>query len=617
MHQQPSLTVWITGYAERAVDSLVTELAARCSSDDELIEAVTDRLKVARIELGVRSYEPTPWSRTMSSDAPDISLLRRGVRPGQSYTHEYTVYRVDIVSGAELIECGANGGPYVDPMFMQVQDRALVIRAADDQHRAQLFRELEDHTERANGVIEEWNSVGLAQLVRRAVARRRNEDEALAQRAQELQAAGFHRRDEGKATTTEAGAGTDSADHVAPEQSPFASAGATDGSGQTALSVLISWSHRDAGSTDSDAAARADKVLGLVNALRGFAVDADVDLFHQHEGVDWTRWGPGRMREVDFVLVVISERWRQAWDGDSSAGAGATAEADVLKSWFNRDRDDFNRRTRLVVLPGEEAAIPDGLDRLVRHHVHTFDEMGMESLLRDLTNQPQHVPAPLGARPLLPPHAAAGARRTPTTSTKESPSEYGGLEIVDQPLGLPSAIQQAVDDFVAAEQRAFERNEGHAAQLSGEQSAVVANHSSVTFTLELDSQFLLSYVVRCDYLLPGAATSYQRTVGLTFRRSDGRQLQVLDVLVDEPASLPSLQSAFVLAAERELGEAFTATGVPAEATLAVRAGSLGFCTARYDVGPGAIGAPVVWVPHQAITRTYRPDFQRLLPPSAG
>ena len=60
-----------------------------------------------------------------------------------------------------------------------------------------------------------------------------------------------------------------------------------------------------------------------------------------------------------------------------------------------------------------------------------------------------------------------------------------------------------VDDFVATEQLAFERSEGTAAQLAGERGVVVANHSFVAFTLECDSQSLLSYVVRCDYVLPG------------------------------------------------------------------------------------------------------------------
>ena len=115
-----------------------------------------------------------------------------------------------------------------------------------------------------------------------------------------------------------------------------------------------------------------------------------------------------------------------------------------------------------------------------------------------------------------------------------------------------------------------------------------------------------------------ATQTNQRTVGLTFRRfrTVDKSVHVSDILVDEPAHLPSLSLAFIAAAKQAIGGDLTATSVPAEVTLAVRPESLGFCTARYDVGPGAVGAPVIWVPHQDIARTYRPEFRRLLSPLA-
>lgn len=623
MHQRPALADWLKELCGRAVDAAVSDLATNCATDEELVDLVVAQLKAPHIELGERYYDAEPWRRRMSSDMPDVGLLRRGIRPGQSYTHDYAVYRVDMISGAELVTCGSNGGHLIDPTFIFVEDGQLVIRAADDRHRDELFSDVADHVERANRIVEQWNTTGLPHAIRRAVDRMRRAERDEAERSAQLESAGFRpsgrRRVPGAEQTSLAGASPEEWKSPAAAQANHGSgkpASQTDAVSEPAVtSVLISWSHQDPGFTPRQANKRADKVVGLANALRGFAIDADVDLFHQHEGVDWTRWGPGRMREVDFVLVACSEGWRLAWDGRASAGAGATAEADVLKSWFVEDRERFNRRVRLVVLPGAEPVIPDGLDRLVRHHVTSFAVDGMDSLLRGLTGRPEFVPAPLGTAPELPPRNVMGGSPTPHTSSLESTSDYGEL-VVSRPEGLPAAIQQVIDEFVTTEQRAFERSEGNAADLVGTGSAV-ANHSSIVLKLEMHTETLLSYVAACDYVVPGAATSYQRSVGLTFSRSDGRQLTLEDVLIDVPANLPTLQRAFLTAARRELGDDVTATGVPPEATVAVRPDVLGICSGRYDVGPGHIGAPVVWIAHQAIARVYRPAFARLLSSATG
>ena len=76
-----------------------------------------------------------------------------------------------------------------------------------------------------------------------------------------------------------------------------------------------------------------DQVLDLVVALRGFGIDADVDLFHLHEpGVDWSRWGPARVNACEVTLVAVNAAWREALEGTNppTEGAGSVAEADVL-----------------------------------------------------------------------------------------------------------------------------------------------------------------------------------------------------------------------------------------------------------------------------------------------
>jgi hypothetical protein len=171
-------------------------------------------------------------------------------------------------------------------------------------------------------------------------------------------------------------------------------------------SALISWAHVDPGWDEPTIAARQDDVLRLSAALREAGIDAELDLHHLSDSVDWTRWGPAKASECDFVLVVPSQRWRTSWEGggDPTKGAGSAAEADALRSLYARNRDEFLNKVRLVMLPGAtEADIPDGLHGLPRFKVSRFDEAGIEELLRSLTAQAKFPKAALGALPVLPP----------------------------------------------------------------------------------------------------------------------------------------------------------------------------------------------------------------------
>jgi hypothetical protein len=175
---------------------------------------------------------------------------------------------------------------------------------------------------------------------------------------------------------------------------------------RTRHTVFVSWSHSERGWNDREKAARRDLVDGFVGLLRGLGVDADVDLYHSHEAVDWTRWGPKCVAAAERVLVIVTPSWRAAWEGtaDPCVGTGAAAEADALKSLYERNRDDFNERVRLVFLPGASSLdVPQGLHRLKRFEIATVDDAGVSDLLRDLTDQAQYPRPPLGEVPRLPP----------------------------------------------------------------------------------------------------------------------------------------------------------------------------------------------------------------------
>lgn len=186
--------------------------------------------------------------------------------------------------------------------------------------------------------------------------------------------------------------------------------------------LLISWAHSDPGATEQEQEQRRDDVVRLAFVLRDNGVSADLDLFHLSEPVDWTRWGPSRVAEVDYVLVAVSPAWRQAWEGagDSRRGGGAAAEADTLRSVYNRDRAQFMRKVRLVLLPGASRDdIPDGLHGVNRFTLHRIDAAAAEDLLRDVTGQPQFVPPPVGAVPLLPPTLPASAEPMPRATPSD------------------------------------------------------------------------------------------------------------------------------------------------------------------------------------------------------
>ena len=167
--------------------------------------------------------------------------------------------------------------------------------------------------------------------------------------------------------------------------------------------ALISWAHdSDAGAqlpkgADKQAADRQwlETVLDLVTHLRTIGgVDADVDVVHGAEPVDWSRWGPGKVQSSDFVLVAINKAWARRFRGDEkpNRGAGATAEADELLGLYERKRDVFDRKVIVVLLPGaDEEDIPARLlGRVTRVWVNSFDEAGLEDLLRRIYDRPKY-----------------------------------------------------------------------------------------------------------------------------------------------------------------------------------------------------------------------------------
>jgi thiamin-phosphate kinase len=166
--------------------------------------------------------------------------------------------------------------------------------------------------------------------------------------------------------------------------------------------ALISWAHRNKGWDDQQSDSWRATVLGFADVLLTAGIIVDLDLWHMHEtSIDWTRWGQRRIDENDFTIIVLSEAWRQRWEGSNhpNEGAGAVGEADALKGRFTRDQAEFQRRTVAVILPGASTDdLPLDLARLNRFPIPSIDARGIDDLVHALSQQPRFAPgSPLEA----------------------------------------------------------------------------------------------------------------------------------------------------------------------------------------------------------------------------
>jgi DNA helicase-2/ATP-dependent DNA helicase PcrA len=160
------------------------------------------------------------------------------------------------------------------------------------------------------------------------------------------------------------------------------------------------------------------KVVRFAESLRRNGVDAELDLWHESDtGTDWTRWGQQQIADSEFVVVALSTAWKQRWEGSESptVGAGATAEANALKGIFQANRDDFQNKVLLALLPGvTQSDVPYDLFHLYRVEVPSFDVDGLESLLRSIFKAPTYSKPPLGD---IPEFASSVLSATPSVET--------------------------------------------------------------------------------------------------------------------------------------------------------------------------------------------------------
>lgn len=214
--------------------------------------------------------------------------------------------------------------------------------------------------------------------------------------------------------------------------------------------VFISWAHSASHWSDSQTAAWAREVIEFTGKLRGFGLDAELDLFHTHEPeADWTRFGPQQVEHSEFVIIAMSQSWAERWSGKNkpTEGAGAVAEADALRGLFGRNQAEWQKKVLIALLPGNKSdLIPLDMARLNHFTVDPDDPATFDDLLRSITSQPLYVKPELGEVPVLPPAVTASLDVKKSAGRTEEYSEYLALRQRIQRLQKTGKIDQPAND---------------------------------------------------------------------------------------------------------------------------------------------------------------------------
>lgn len=159
------------------------------------------------------------------------------------------------------------------------------------------------------------------------------------------------------------------------------------------MKVFVSWAHRGESWSNTEAStwqATVENFARLVDDVDG--LDVELDLWHVNDrDMDWRRWCLEQVRSSDYVLVAMNAPWEQRWRGTNSPaqGSGVVAEADALRGVFERDQLEFQRKVRIVMLPGAHGRdIPEDLARLTRVTVTEVSMDGVRALVDNLLEVP-------------------------------------------------------------------------------------------------------------------------------------------------------------------------------------------------------------------------------------
>jgi hypothetical protein len=133
----------------------------------------------------------------------------------------------------------------------------------------------------------------------------------------------------------------------------------------------------------------------LAQRLRREGVDAWLDRFTPHPSEGWPRWMQRQFEQADYVLMVCTEPFRRRFDGreEPGTGRGVTWEG-FLATQLLYEGGARNDKLIPVLLEGGRN---DYIPLVLRGYTHHRLPDGYDELYRQLTGQPETVPAKLGA----------------------------------------------------------------------------------------------------------------------------------------------------------------------------------------------------------------------------
>jgi hypothetical protein len=147
--------------------------------------------------------------------------------------------------------------------------------------------------------------------------------------------------------------------------------------------VFISYTH--------DSEVHRQRVLELSERLRSNCVNAWIDQYVEDKGVEWPEWTGQQIATADFVLVVCTARYREAFEDKIAPGLkkGMKWEARFIRRHVYGS-DSVNVKFAPVLLEGASPAdIPDVLQGSTYYSPH--DQMGYYKLYRRISGQPRII----------------------------------------------------------------------------------------------------------------------------------------------------------------------------------------------------------------------------------
>lgn len=156
--------------------------------------------------------------------------------------------------------------------------------------------------------------------------------------------------------------------------------------------VFVVWAHTSPGWDAARTQAWRSTVHSFAGLLHRVGVNADIDLYHQHEPVDWSTFCLQRMEDADRVVVAVSPGWALAFSGRNQRSRGVEYELKYLRGLLMRQPELFQRKVIVAVLPGATRDdIPPSLHCVPHFVVDPADPASVVDLKHQLHGQPMYA----------------------------------------------------------------------------------------------------------------------------------------------------------------------------------------------------------------------------------